>query len=254
MNGWIKIHRTMLQWEHFNEPSVVTVFLALLLSAERDGMTKVNLAGLMSLTGMSHNTVTRAIAKLVRSGEITRTKQGQKIFTALTNWSEYQGNLSTQNLGECENSLTQNLKVNDPKNGSIINPKNGSTIYNKNNNKKDNKNDVDEDAHARVIDNLKTYDFWAESMCKNYRLTHEELCAKVDEFVLDMACRENKIEELLNARAYFNAWLSSNINRNNGKNQFTGHPGDTRVKLDQDALKAMAALAEESRRPTDVPF
>jgi hypothetical protein len=215
----------------------------------------------MSLTGLSHNTVTGAIAKLVKSGEITREKQGHKIYTTITNWSEYQDKSLTQNLGEQNSSLTQNLGEREeavipengtgihPKNGTIIIPKNGSTIYNKNNNKKDNKNVVDEDAHARVIDNLKTYDFWAESMCKNYHLTHEELCARVDEFVLDMACSDKKIEELLNARAYFNAWLSNNINRNNGKNQFTGHPGDTRVKLDQDAVKAMAALAEEGRHP-----
>ena len=82
-NGWIKMHRALLKWEHFREPSVVTVFLALLLSAERDGRADVNLGGLMSLTGLSHNTVTGAIAKLVKSGEITREKQGHKIYTTI---------------------------------------------------------------------------------------------------------------------------------------------------------------------------
>jgi hypothetical protein len=49
--------------------------------------------------------------------------------------------------------------------------------------------------------------------------------------------------------------IKHNINnRNNGNNQIAGQQIDPRTKLDQDAIKAMAALAESSRRPTDVPF
>ena len=64
MNGWIKIHRTMLEWEHFNEPSVVTVFLALLLNADKEGKTGITIGGIASVTKLHHNTVKRAIAKL----------------------------------------------------------------------------------------------------------------------------------------------------------------------------------------------
>lgn len=120
--------------------------------------------------------------------------------------------------------------------------------------KNNKKNIEEEDARARVIANLKTYDYWAESMCKNYGLTHEQLCAKVDEFVIDMACHNTKIEGLQNARGYFNSWLFNKNNRNNGTNQQSGQPSDPRAKLDADAVKAMAALAAESRRPKVVPF
>ena len=49
--------------------------------------------------------------------------------------------------------------------------------------------------------------------------------------------------------------IKHNINnRNNGNNQIAGQQIDPRTKLDQDAIKAMAALAESSRRTTDVPF
>ncbi len=44
-------------------------------------------------------------------------------------------------------------------------------------------------------------------------------------------------------------------NRNNGTtNQFTGNPGDPRTKLDEDAIKAMAALASRSQQSKVVPF
>lgn len=102
-----------------------------------------------------------------------------------------------------------------PKNGTPPLPKNGrGTHYNK----KDLLKNIDGDsAHARVIANLKTYDYWAENMCKNFHLTHEQLCAKVDEFEIDMACADKKIEELQNARSYFNAWLTTNNNKRNGQ-------------------------------------
>ena len=44
------------------------------------------------------------------------------------------------------------------------------------------------------------------------------------------------------------------INRQNGNNTQPGYPIDPRVKLDQDAAKAMAALAAEIGKPKIVPF
>ena len=197
----------MLQWEHFKEPSVVTVFLALLLSVDRDGKTMMNLDGLMSVTGMSHNTVTRAIASLVKSGEIERTKQGPRICTTITNWSEYQDNLSTQilgdtnnlsyqklgckddlltqNLGEQKNLSTQNL---GEQNG-FIDPKFGSIIYNKNNNKNINNNGV-VDAHTHeefIADALN--DLRIEQGCMAMRITPDEYKQLVDEVTKDWIFR-----------------------------------------------------------------
>ena len=38
MEGWIKIHRKILEWQHFQEPNVLAVFMYLLLSANtKDG-------------------------------------------------------------------------------------------------------------------------------------------------------------------------------------------------------------------------
>jgi hypothetical protein len=51
--------------------------------------------------------------------------------------------------------------------------------------------------------------------------------------------------------------IKHNINnRNNGQrtNEVSGQQSDPRAKLNQDAVKAMAALAESSRQPEIVPF
>jgi len=33
LQGWVKIHRTLLEWEWFSDPNVLSIFLYLLLSA-----------------------------------------------------------------------------------------------------------------------------------------------------------------------------------------------------------------------------
>ena len=244
----------MLEWEHFKEPSVVTVFLALLLSAERDGRADVNLGGLMSLTGLSHNTVTGAIAKLVKSGEITREKQGHKIYTTITNWSEYQDKSLTQNLGERDNSLTQNLGEQE----QPVIPKNGSTIYNKNNNKTNNKNNcVDTRTHEEFIANALN-DLRVEQGCMAMRITPEQYRQLVTEVTNDWIYRQLPDDEWTLTHLLAQMRIKHNINNrnngNNGNNTQSSSADSIRAKLDADAVKAMAALAAEIGKPKVVPF
>ena len=280
MKGWIKIYRAMLEWEHFKEPRVVTVFLAFLFNADKTGKTNIKLDELMSLTGLSHNTVTGAIAKLVKSGEITRVKQGQIITTTINKWNGYQANLSTQNLGECDDLstqkmgecddlLTQNLgeqnglstqkmgeqnEAIDPKNGTIINPKNGSIIYNKNINKNNNCVAETRTREEFIADALN--DLRVEQGCMAMRISPEEYRQLVTEVTNDWIFRNIPDEEWNLTHLLAQMRIKHNINnRNNGTtNQYTGNPGDPRTKLDQDAVKAMAALAAQSQRPKVVPF
>jgi hypothetical protein len=275
MKGWIKMHRALLEWEHFKEPRVLAVFLALLLSAERDGKTSLKLDELMSLTGLSHNTVTGAISKLVKSGEITRVKQGQKITTTINNWSSYQANLSTQKMGQCEdlstqivgeqNDLstqilgeqeslsTQNLKSIDPKNGTIINPKNGSIIYNKNNNK-NNKNDSLE-MRARMREEV-MQDMMVETGCRSVGITVEQYKTIAEEIFNDWTFQNLPDNEWTKGHFLAVMRIKANVKRN-GQQQNNGNAGsgnDARVKLQQDAAKAMAALASGGEQAQAVPF
>ena len=252
MNGWIKIHRTMLQWEHFNEPSVVTVFLALLLNADKTGKTGITIGGIASVTKLHNNTVKRAIAKLVASGEITRQKYGSRITTTITNWSEYQ---SAQKLDRCEKSSVQKLDRYEDKNCTDIGTKNVPIQYNKNN--KNNKNIV-ADAHTRtheefIADALN--DLRVEQGCMAMRITPEQYRQLVTEVTNDWIYRQLPDNEWTLTHLLAQMRIKHNINnRNNGNNQQTGSADSIRAKLDQDAAKAMATLASRIGQPTEVPF
>ena len=254
MNGWIKIHRTMLQWEHFNEPSVVTVFLALLLNADRDGKAGITIGGIVSVTKLHHNTVKRAIAKLVASGEITRQKYGSRITTTIANWSEYQ---SVQKIDRCKKPSVQKIDRYGDKNCTDIGTKKVPIQYNKNN-KKDKENIVVADAHARTHEDFiadALNDLRVEQGCMAMRITPEEYRQLVTEVTNDWIYRQLPDNEWTLTHLLAQMRIKNNINnRNNGTNKIPGQQNDPIDKLNRDAAKAMAALASESQRPTVVPF
>ena len=249
MNGWIKIHRTMLQWEHFNEPSVVTVFLALLLVADK-GQTEIGLGGLAAITGLSKNTIRGALAKLVNSGEITRqTAKGQRTITTITNWNEYQAGQKlihhdkksvSKNDTPVYQKLTQSVSKND--------------THNKNKNNKE--NIVVDDAHTHedfMADALN--DLRVEQGCMAMRITPDEYRQLVIEVTNDWIYRQLPDEEWTLTHLLAQMRIKHNINnRNNGNNTQSSSADRIRAKLDADAVKAMAALAAESRQPKIIPF
>ena len=248
MNGWIKIHRRMLEWEHFGEPSVVTVFLALLLNADRDGKTEINLGGLMAVTHLGSCTIKRAIAKLVRSGEISRQKYGTRITTTITNWGEYQ---MVSKVSQQQKSSVSKVSQYRDKNNTNIGTKSIPIQYNKNNK---NKEEVVADAHEGFIADALN-DLRLQQGCMAMRTTPDEYRQLVTEVTNDWIFRQLPDNEWTLTHLLAQMRIKHNIkNRRNGNNQFAGQPSDPRDKLNQDAVKAMAALAAESQHPVDVPF
>ena len=218
-NGWLKIHRSMLEWEHFGEPSVVTVFLTLLLSAGKDGTTDISLKELSSITKLTTNTIRCALSKLVDSGEISRTLNiGQKTTTKINSWDKYQvyqklthskiDSLSKIDTPPCQKLIHSVSKIDTPPH------------YNNNKNVEECN---EKDAHAHTHE-----DFVAEAMndlrieqgCIALRITAEQYKRLVNEVIndwmfSDLPDNEWTLTHLLGAMR-----IKHNINqRNNGTTQ-----------------------------------
>ena len=85
------------------------------------------------------------------------------------------------------------------------------------------------------------------------RITPEEYRQLVTEVTNDWIFRNIPDNEWTLTHLLAQMRIKHNINnRNNGQYQQTGN--DIRAKLDQDAVKAMAALASRSQRTEKVPF
>lgn len=109
-DGWIKLHRKMREWQHYQRPSIRLVFEELLFCANtkagwfhgikvKRGETMASVSTIEEYTGFSRKTVIKALAMLEESGEIRREKYGNYTKTIICKFDHYQGDNKKQSGG-----------------------------------------------------------------------------------------------------------------------------------------------------------
>ena len=110
-NGFIKLYRSMIDWEWFQDANATRVFLYLLLDANHKanrwmgkeilpGQTVTSYQIISKKTGISVQSVRTAISKLKSTGEITSQSTNKYTLITIENWASYQSEdcKSTSNL------------------------------------------------------------------------------------------------------------------------------------------------------------
>lgn len=101
VEGFIKLHRQITEWEWFDEPTTFQVFLKLLLLVNwkeqkwrgitvNAGSTIKSLETLADLSGLSVRNWRTAIRNLEKTGEVTQSRHGKYRILTVKKWSEYQ--------------------------------------------------------------------------------------------------------------------------------------------------------------------
>ena len=101
LNGYIKIHRKLLDWEWYADPVVRSVFLHLLLTVNfrekewqgktiRKGQVVTSYAKLSSELGFSVQQIRTAMKKLNSTGELTSEPTSKYTVVTIENWGKYQ--------------------------------------------------------------------------------------------------------------------------------------------------------------------
>ena len=114
-DGWIKLHRKMREWQHYQRPSIRLVFEELLFCANTKagwfhgikvnrGETMVSIETICAYTGFSRATVVAALKILEETKEIKRSKCWRGIRTKIMNFDKYQDN------GSSESSIVRSSK------------------------------------------------------------------------------------------------------------------------------------------------
>ena len=99
--GWIKLHRSLQQWEWYTVPHMMLLFLHLLLSANhKDGKWRGHevkrgqlITGLNSLskeTGLSVKTIRTCLSRFQKSGEIGKYSGNQFSIITILNYDKFQ--------------------------------------------------------------------------------------------------------------------------------------------------------------------
>jgi len=108
MNGWIKLHRQILNWEWFNDHSTYRVFTYLLLSANHKagswrgievlaGQHITSAEIIAQNLGLTRQMVRTAINKLKSTDEITTIETSKYTLVTIIKWAFYQGGADDSN-------------------------------------------------------------------------------------------------------------------------------------------------------------
>lgn len=119
MDGWIKIHRRLLDWEWYDDNNVVRVFLHLLLTANYEpkkwhgqtierGTLITGRIALAQETNLSEQQVRTALKKLESTGEITTKSTNQFTIITICNYERYQ---TTETAEQPTNQPTNNQQI-----------------------------------------------------------------------------------------------------------------------------------------------
>ena len=103
MNGWIKLHRKILDWEWYSDTNTFRLFMHLLLKANREEKKwrgRIIKAGelvtgrkiLAEELALSEQQIRTSLLKLKSTNEITIKSTSQNSIITLNNWNSYQGN------------------------------------------------------------------------------------------------------------------------------------------------------------------
>jgi biotin operon repressor len=122
MEGWIKLHRKMLDWEWYDDTVCVRLFLHLLLNANyKEGRYKGHIIPIGSLVtgtnkladelGFSRMQIRTAIAKLKQTGEIVQKSTNKYSILTICNYLSYQNEKENVNQQVTNNQPTSNHNI-----------------------------------------------------------------------------------------------------------------------------------------------
>jgi hypothetical protein len=122
MNGWVKLHRSFMDWEWHGDLPVAWLFLHLIIMASiedkrwqgheiRRGSLATSYPSLATVTGLSVQQVRTALGKLKSTGEITVERQPNFSVITIKNYAKYQDINSLDNGQTTVNQQSNNSRA-----------------------------------------------------------------------------------------------------------------------------------------------
>lgn len=120
--GWVKMHRSMLDWEWYSDINVCRLFMHMILKANhkdgkwrgiliKRGQTLTSLNTLESETGLSKSQIRTAIKKLISTREIAQQSHSQHTVFTVINYDSYQGDDTQSSITVTSGSHTSDTRV-----------------------------------------------------------------------------------------------------------------------------------------------
>lgn len=236
MCGWIKIDRSLLDWEWFGNAEMIQLLVYLIFKANiedkkwqgiivKRGQLVTSVATISADLGLTSQKVRTCLDRLRQSETISIKTTNRFSLITICNYVRYQD----------FSDLAQQTNNKQITNKQQTNNKQITTTKEYNNINIINNNDDDNNACVRACEEefsteLKQDQMWLEVMAKNYGLASTQAVAEwLDKFNTNNQCRENTHSSLSDYRKHFNDWLriqireiKKNQNEQNSKNRRVG--------------------------------
>ena len=119
--GWIKLHRKFINWEWYDEPTVKSVFIDLILNANHQatawhgheiekGSFVTSVADIAARNGLTTQQVRSALKKLEKTGEISKKATNKNTLIIVLGYAKYQDLIDTEQ--QTNNKQTTNFFYN----------------------------------------------------------------------------------------------------------------------------------------------
>lgn len=127
MSGWVKLHRSMLEWEWYNDINVCRLFVHLLLKANHSdkkwrgieikrGQTLTSLDALSNETGLSVSQIRTSLKKLKSTGEIANKSHTKYRVITVLEYDRFQDSDKQNDKQLADKSQTSDKQVTTNKN------------------------------------------------------------------------------------------------------------------------------------------
>lgn len=134
-SGWIKLHRSIMDWEWYEDQNTFRLFLHILLTANhadknwrgimiKKGQKLTSQLKLSEQTGLTRQQVRTCLNRLESTNEITMQSTAQNTMITVLQWDKYQEetNESTNEQPTANHQSTTNKNVKNEKNIKTITP------------------------------------------------------------------------------------------------------------------------------------
>lgn len=218
MEGWIKLHRQLLEWEWYDEPDTFRLFLHCLLKANhkdnnyrgqkvKAGSFLTSRELLSNETGLSVQKVRTSLERLELTKEITTKKSKKGTVLQIVKYSSYQG-VNQQDNQQNNQRFNQIVTNKQPTVNQIV------TTNNNDNNEKNEKNEkiVLKENPNKFKEVLKKFDESNfENTERSLKTNKENIRIKLEEFLeVEMHTPTFTNKPLGDVLKHFRNWLNYN--------------------------------------------
>ena len=239
MCGWIKINRSLLDWEWFGNAEMIQLLVYLIFKANiedkkwqgiivKRGQLVTSVATISADLGLTSQKVRTCLDRLRQSETISIKTTNRFSLITICNYVRYQdfSDLAqqTNNKQITNKQQTNNKQITTTKEYNNIN------IINNN----DDNNACVRACEEEFSTELKQDQMWLEVMAKNHDLQSTQVVADwLDKFDIDNQCRDKSHTDLSDYRRHFNDWLKfKKRNESTKKNKRDGYYEPTATSAD----------------------